>query len=87
MAAGSIEISQGIGAHKVRFLDSVSAGDELTLKASTRQCLIIGSQLLKDGFCKYSESRDSIHTVKLEERKSARVLFEFQEMQEGGDRL
>jgi hypothetical protein len=25
--------------------------------------------------------------VKLEERKSARVLFEFQEMQEGGDRL
>jgi len=27
------------------------------------------------------------HTVKLEERKSARVLFEFQEMQEGGDRL
>jgi hypothetical protein len=36
MAAGSIEISQDMGAHKVRFLDSVNAGDELILKASTR---------------------------------------------------
>ena len=39
MAAGSIEMSQGIGAHKVRFLDSVNAGDERALKASPRQCL------------------------------------------------
>jgi hypothetical protein len=87
MAAGSIEISQGMGAHKVRFLDSVNAGDELTLKASTRQCLKNGSQTPKDGFYQYSAAWDSKHTVKLEERKSARVLFEFQEMQEGGDRL
>jgi molecular chaperone DnaK len=86
-AAGSIEISQGMGAHKVRFLDSVNAGDELTLKASTRQCLKNGSQTPKDGFYQYSAAWDSKHTVKLEERKSARVLFEFQEMQEGGDRL
>ena len=87
MATGSIEISQGMGAHKVRFLDSVNAGDELTLKASTRQCLKNGSQTPKDGFYQYSAAWDSKHTVKLEERKSARVLFEFQEMQEGGDRL
>ena len=87
MAAGSIEISQGMGAHKVRFLDSVNAGDELTLKASTRQCLKNGSQTPKDGFYQYSAAWDSKHMVKLEERKSARVLFEFQEMQEGGDRL
>ena len=87
MAAGSIEISQGMGAHKVRFLDSVNAGDELTLKASTRQCLKNGSQTPKDGFYQYSAAWDSKHTVKLEERKSARVLFEFQEMQVGGDRL
>jgi hypothetical protein len=87
MAAGSIEMSQGMGAHKVRFLDSVNAGDELTLKASTRQCLKNGSQTPKDGFYQYSAAWDSKHTVKLEERKSARVLFEFQEMQEGGDRL
>jgi hypothetical protein len=87
MAAGSIELSQGVGAHKVRFLDQVNAGDELTLKASTRQCLKNGSQTPKDGFYQYSAAWDSKHTVKLEERKSARVLFEFQEMQEGGDRL
>ena len=87
MAAGSIEISQGMGEHKVRFLDSVNAGDELTLKASTRQCLKNGSQTPKDGFYQYSAAWDSKHMVKLEERKSARVLFEFQEMQEGGDRL
>jgi hypothetical protein len=50
MAAGSIEISQGMGAHKVRFLDSVNAGDELTLKASTRQCLKTEVRLLRMGF-------------------------------------
>lgn len=87
MAAGSIEISHGPGAHKARFLDPANAGDELTLKASTRQCLKNGSQTPKDGFYQYSAAWDSKHTVKLEERKSARVLFEFQEMQEGGDRL
>jgi acyl dehydratase len=87
MAAGSIELSQGVGAHKVKFLDPVNAGDELALKASTRQCLKNGSPTRKDGFYQYSAAWDSKHTVKLEERKSARVLFEFQEMQEGGDRL
>ncbi|WP_136479423.1 hypothetical protein EPD62_004930 [Acetivibrio thermocellus] len=87
MAAGSIEISQDMGAHKVRFLDSVNAGDELALKASTRQCIKNGSPTRKDGFYQYSAAWDSKHMVKLEERKSARVLFEFQEMQEGGDRL
>lgn len=87
MAAGSIELSQGVGAHKVKFFDPVNAGDELALKASTRQCLKNGSQTPKDGFYQYSAAWDSKHMVKLEERKSARVLFEFQEMQEGGDRL
>ena len=87
MAAGSIEMSQGMGAHKVKFLDSVNAGDELALKASTRQCIKNGSPTRKDGFYQYSAAWDSKHMVKLEERKSARVLFEFQEMQEGGDRL
>jgi hypothetical protein len=87
MAAGSLELSQGMGAHKVRFLDPVNAGDELVLLASTRQCLKNGNPAHKDGFYQYSASWDSKHTVKLEERKSARVLFEFQEMQEGGERL
>ena len=87
MATGSIEISQGMGAHKVRFLDSVNAGDELALLASARRCLKNGSPARKEGFYQYSAAWDSKHTVKLEEGKSARVLFEFQEMQEGGDRL
>ena len=87
MAAGSIELSQGVGAHKVKFLDPVNAGDEIAILSSTRQCLKNGSQTPKDGFYHYSAAWDSKHTVKLEERKSARVLFEFQEMQEGGDRL
>ncbi len=39
MAAGSIELSQGMGAHRARFLDPANAGDELSFKASTRQCL------------------------------------------------
>jgi hypothetical protein len=87
MAAGSIELSQGMGAHKVRFLDPVNAGDELALLASARQCLKNGSPAHKDGFYQYTAAWDSKHTVKLEERKSSRALFEFQEMQEGGDRL
>ena len=87
MAAGSIELSQGMGAHKVRFLDPVYAGDELALLASSRQCLKNGSPAHKDGFYQYSAAWDSKHTVKLEDRKSARVLFEFQEMQDGGERL
>ena len=87
MAAGSIELSHGSGAQKVRFLDPVNAGDELALLASARQCLKNGSPAHKDGFYQYSSACDSKHTVKLEERKSARVLFEFQEMQDGGDRL
>ncbi|NSW90125.1 MAG: hypothetical protein HPY74_05455 [Firmicutes bacterium] len=87
MAAGSIELSQGMGAHKARFLDSVNAGDELALLASTRQCLKNGSPVHKDGFYQYTAAWDSKHTVKLEDRKSASILFEFQEMQDGGERL
>ena len=76
-----------MGALKVKFLDSVYAGDELALKASTRQCLKYGSPTRKYGFYQYSAAWDSKHMVKLEERNSARVRFEFQERQEGGDRL
>jgi hypothetical protein len=87
MAAGSIELSQGMGAHKARFLDPVNAGDEIAILASSRQCLKNGSPARKDGFYQYTAAWDSKHTVKLEEKKSSRVLFEFQEMQDGGERL
>lgn len=87
MAAGSIELSHGSGAHKARLLDPVNAGDELALLASSRRCLKNGSPANKDGFYQYSAAWDSKHTVKLEDRKSSRVLFEFQEMQDGGECL
>lgn len=41
----------------------------------------------KRGFFQYTAAGDSKHPVTVEEHKSARLLFEFQEMQEGGDRF
>lgn len=86
MQAGSIELSQGAGAHKVKFKESINPEDTLSLLASTRQCLKNGSPSEKEGFFQYTAASDSKHVVKLEDRKSARVLFEFQEMQEGSER-
>ena len=87
MAAGSISVALGAGAHKAAFPAAVSAGDELTLLASSRKCLLNGSPTEKRGFFQYTAAGDSKHPVTLEEHKSARLLFEFQEMQEGGDRF
>ncbi|GAA0493179.1 hypothetical protein IRB23M11_01820 [Alkalibacterium sp. m-11] len=86
MAEGSIELSQGAGAHKVKFKESADPGDKLSLLASTRECLKNGNPTDKEGFFQYTAASDSKHIVKLEDRKSARVLFEFQEMQEGSER-
>ena len=87
MAAGSIEVSQGIGAHKAKFLAAANAGDEFSLLASKRQCLKNGTATGKDGFFQYSAAGDSKHPVRGEQGKSARLYFEFQEMQDGGDVL
>ena len=87
MAAGSISVALGAGAHKVAFPAAVSAGDELALLASSRKCLLNGSPAEKRGFFQYTAAGDSKHPVTVEEHKSARLLFEFQEMQEGGDRF
>lgn len=81
MAKGSIELSQGYGSHKLKIKTSLNKDDEI--KASTRQCLKNGSPTEKEGFFQYSAAGDSKHIIKLEDKKSARVLFEFQEMQEG----
>lgn len=86
MAAGSIQLSQGAGAHRVKFKEVASPGDTFSLLASTRQCLKNGNPTDKEGFFQYTASGDSKHVVKLEDRKSARLLFEFQEMQEGSER-
>ena len=86
MAAGSISLSQGAGSHKAVFRTAANAADELSLKASTRQCLRNGSPTQKNGFYQYTTAQDSKHQVILEERKSARVYFEYKEMLEGEPR-
>jgi len=87
MAAGSVSLSQGEGSHEAVFPTVVNAGDELALKASTRQCLHNGIPTPKHGFYQYTAAQDSKHQVKLEDRKSARVYFEYREMLEGEPRL
>ena len=87
MAAGSIEISQGMGSHRCKFLSAVSAGDALALKATTRECLKNNSPTPKHGFYQYTAAYDSKHIVMLESGKSARVYLEYTEMMEGEPRL
>ena len=86
MAADSIEVSQGMGSHKCRFISAVNSGDTLTLRASSRECLRNGSPTPKDGFYQYTAAYDSKHLVKLEGGKSARVYLEYTEMMEGEPR-
>ncbi|MGI6121369.1 MAG: hypothetical protein ACOYH0_03610 [Saccharofermentanales bacterium] len=86
MEAGSVALSQGAGSHKMCFLAAANAGDELALLSSTRECLKNGSPTPKQGFFQYSAAHDSKHQVQLQERKSARVYFEYREMLKGQDR-
>ena len=87
MAAGSISLALGAGAHKAAFTAAAKAGDELALLASTRECLKNGAVTAKDGFFQYSAAGDSKHPITVEDTKSARIYVEFQEMQDGGDAL
>ncbi len=82
----NISLSQGSGGHSVKFLTSADSGDELELLSSSRECLKNNRTIEKDGFYQYSASGDSKHNVVLEEKKSIKMLVEFQEM-EGGDEL
>jgi len=83
MSAGSVELSQGAGGHKVSFPDTMSAGDDVALLATTRKCTKNGDTFTKKGFYQYSAAWDSKHNVTLEDRKTARVLYTIQQMQEG----
>lgn len=87
MEAGSISLSLGAGAHKATFQSAASAGDEFDLLASTRECKRNGAATSKDGFFQYSAAGDSKHPITVEDKKSARIYVEFQEMQDGGDPL
>ena len=86
MEAGSVSLSQGGGSHLCRFTAAASAGDVLALKASARQCLKNGGSTPKHGFYQYTAASDSKHQVTLEDKKSARVYFEYKEMMEGEPR-
>lgn len=83
MAAGSVSIGTGSGSHKAVFKNAVSAGDELALSASSRECLKNGVVTPKYGFFQYSAAWDSKHPIAVEDKKSARIYVEFQEMKDG----
>jgi hypothetical protein len=72
-----------MGSHHVAFTAAANAGDVFALKASSRQCLKNGVPTPKRGFFQYTAANDSKHQVKLEDRKSARVYFEYKEMMKG----
>ena len=85
MAAGTIELAQGVGGQRVSFPVAVNKDDDLALYASTRECKKNGVPTKKEGFYQYSAAWDSKHIVKVEKGKTARVLYTMQEMQDGGE--
>jgi len=85
MAAGSVSLCQGVGGQKVSFPGAMKAEDDLALIASTRECTKNGVPEKKEGFYQYSAAWDSQHKVKVEDGKSARILFQIQQMQDGGN--
>lgn len=85
MAAGSVQLAQSAGGQRARFPNALKAEDDLALLASSRECTRNGVTEPKEGFYQYSAAWDSKHQVTLEDGKSARVLFELQEMTEGGE--
>ncbi len=84
MAAGTVSLSQGAGGQKVTFPQAMAAEDDVALLANDRICTQNGASINKKGFFQYSAAWDSKHNVTLEDGKSARVLFEIQQMQDGG---
>lgn len=87
MAAGSVSLHQGVGGQKVVFPNALNAEDDLALLSSVRECTKNGIAEPKEGFYQYSAAWDSKHRVNLETGKSARVLFELQQMTDGGEAI
>ena len=63
MAAGSVQLAQGVGGQKVVFPNRLSAEDDLALLASIRECTKNGIQEPKEGFYQYSAAWDSCISV------------------------
>ena len=85
MSAGTIELAQGVGGQRVRFPMAVKKDEDVSLYATTRECKKNGVPAKKDGFYQYSAAWDSKHIVKVENGKTARLLYTMQEMQDGGE--
>ena len=85
MAAGTVRLAQGMGGQRGFFPDAMNAEDDIALLAESRECTRNGTAFKKEGFYQYSAAWDSKHKVTLPEGKTARVLFEMQEMQDGGE--
>jgi len=81
MEAGSIALCQGVGGQKALFPNAIEKDADLALLAESRSCTKDGEPERKEGFYQYSAAWDSKHTVTLEDKKSARVLFSMQEME------
>lgn len=83
MPSSTVTLAQGVGGQKVTFPNALNAGDDVALLASSRQCTKNGAAERKEGFFQYSAAWDSKHIVSLPQGKSAQVLFEMKEMDEG----
>ncbi len=82
MAEGTISLCQGAGGQRVLFPNAVGKDSDLALLAEARSCTKDGAPEKKEGFYQYSAAWDSKHKITLEDRKSARVLFSMQEMED-----
>lgn len=82
MSACSIALCQGVGGQRVKFPNTIEKDTDLALLAEARMCTKDGEPEEKEGFYQYSAAWDSKHTVTLEDKKSARVLFSMQEMED-----
>ena len=83
MDGGTVTLAQGVGGQKAAFPNAMSAGDDVALLASTRECTRNGSTETKYGFFQYSAAWDSKHIVSLPQGKSAQLLYSMQEMDDG----
>ena len=87
MDGGTVTLAQGVGGQTATFPNAMSAGDDVALLASTRECTRNGSTEAKYGFFQYSAAWDSKHIVSLPQGKSAQLLYSMQEMDDGGELL
>ena len=85
LPSGSVSFAQGVGGQRAFIPGALLAGDELEIDALNRTSTKNGQPFTKEGFYQYSAVWDSKHIVDVGDKKSARLLFTLQEMEDGGD--